>query len=99
MSGRQDRRGFLITAAAGLAGLRLRAQTALPAGLPEALRMDGGATIARASDWHRRRPEILELFTREMYGRAPGRPKRMTFRQMEAATPALGGAAVRKQIA
>jgi hypothetical protein len=101
MSGRQDRRGFLVTAAAGLSGgWRLRAQTALPPGLPDALRMNGGAMVTRVSDWHgKRRPEILELFAREMYGRVPDRPKRMTFRPIDSATPALGGAAVRKQIA
>jgi hypothetical protein len=100
MSTAQNRREFLGAAAVGLAArVRARAQSAPPEGLPDVLRMSNGAKITRAADWNgKRRPELLELFAREMYGRAPSRPKEMNFRQVEAATPALGGAAIRKQV-
>ena len=93
-----DRRKFL----AGVAlPCRAFAQSPLasPDGLPDVLRRNDGTMVSTAADWSRvRRPEILELFRREMYGRSPERPAKMRFRQWEGPAPALGGLALRKQV-
>lgn len=49
--------------------------------------------------WKKRRPELMETFTREMYGRSPGRPGKMTFEVFDRDARALGGKATRIQIA
>ncbi|MCD6303368.1 MAG: acetylxylan esterase [Planctomycetes bacterium] len=68
--------------------------------LPDPLVTLDGRKVTSAEMWRKvRRPEILELFRREMYGRAPGRPKEMTFRLLERDVRALGGKATRKQVA
>jgi hypothetical protein len=96
----RTRRAFLAASAGlGIIGTRhARADSAIPDGLPDVLRMADGTKITTASQWLPRRTELLDLFTREMYGRAPARPQRMAFRQVEAATEAFGGAALREQV-
>ena len=89
-----NRRSFLGAAAAASI---LRGQS-LPEGLPDPLVDAGGKRIRNASDWPRRRAEIITLFTREMYGQNPGRPPALTFHETERATPALNGLALRKQV-
>lgn len=70
-----------------------------PYTLPDPLVALDGTRITTPQLWfEKRRPEILELFTREMYGRAPGRPERMAFEVFEQSTNALNGLAIRKQI-
>ncbi|MDP6635205.1 MAG: sialidase family protein [Phycisphaerae bacterium] len=66
--------------------------------LPDPLVTLGGKKVTNAKDWPARRKEILELFSREMYGRSPGRPKGMTFKVFESDDNALGGKARRKQV-
>jgi hypothetical protein len=44
-----------------------------------------------------RRPEILRLMESMQFGRAPGRPAKVTVDAFDAGTPALGGKAVRRQ--
>jgi hypothetical protein len=52
-----------------------------------------------AKTWNdKRRPEIVRLFEENEYGRAPGRPKDMSFDVFDKGTPAMGGKALRKQI-
>ncbi len=60
--------------------------------------MAGGTKVTTARAWRERRRELLDLFTREMYGRAPGKPTQMSFRQVEGPAEALSGAALRKQV-
>lgn len=56
-----------------------------------------GATDAKT--WmSKRRPEVVKLFEENEYGRAPGRPKDMSFEVFDKGTPAFDGKAVRKQI-
>ena len=44
--------------------------------LPDPLRMESGKRVKRASVWwNKRRPEIVELFEREIYGRMPEGPQ------------------------
>ena len=67
--------------------------------LPDLLVCQDGTRVRTPEDWFKkRRPEILELFRREMYGRAPGRPPRMRFELIERSDRALNGKAIRKQV-
>jgi len=67
--------------------------------LPDPLRLLNGQTVKDARTWfNKRRPEIVRLFEENQYGRAPGRPKDMSFEVFEKGTPALDGKAVRRQV-
>ena len=68
--------------------------------LPDPLVASDGTKVADAKTWReKRRPEILELFRAQVYGRAPiGRPKNMTFEVFDLDRKALGGTATRKQV-
>jgi hypothetical protein len=69
-------------------------------GIPDPLVANDGSKITTAAEWReKRRPELIELFTREMYGRNPGRPEKMTFEVFDRDQAALGGKATRLQIA
>ena len=67
--------------------------------LPDALTMKNGKKVKDVKTWERkRRPELLELFASEIYGKAPvGRPSEMHFKLLESGD-AFGGKAVRKQV-
>lgn len=66
---------------------------------PDALRLRSGEVVIDAAGWReRRRPEILRLFEAQMYGRAPGRPARMTFERTSNDDGALGGLATRREV-
>jgi hypothetical protein len=68
--------------------------------LPDPLVAADGSRITKASEWReKRRPELLELLAREMYGRSPGRPERMVSEVFDRDKQALGGKATRIQIA
>lgn len=71
-----------------------------PYKLPELLKMLDGTNVTDAEMWtSRRRPEILELFKNEMYGRAPlERPEGMTFTLFDQDDKAIDGRATRKQV-
>lgn len=66
--------------------------------LPSLLKCLDGKKIRRAEQWEKiRRPEILKLFTQEVYGKIPGvldKPKIITY---ESSAEAFGGKAIRKQ--
>jgi hypothetical protein len=67
--------------------------------LPDPLVASDGQQIDTARLWwEKRRPEILELFQREVYGRSPGRPDSMTFQLSSVDRDALGGTAIRKEV-
>jgi hypothetical protein len=68
--------------------------------LPDPLLMQNGERVRDAETWFkRRRPEILELFRSQVYGRSPERPTGMTFDLASIDRQALGGKAVRKEVA
>ena len=69
-----------------------------PYSLPDPLVTNDGLRVADAATWHaRRRPEILELFRKYVFGRPPiGRPAGMSFTANSQA--ALGGQATRKDL-
>ncbi len=83
-----------------LAALLTLSAEARADGLPDPLVANDGTKITTASQWReKRRPELLELFTREMYGRSPGRPEKMSFDVFDRDEDALDGKATRIQIA
>jgi hypothetical protein len=70
-----------------------------PYTLPDPLVAADGTPIKDAAAWRRkRRPEILRLFEREVYGRAPGRPRSMRVETASVERRALEGKATRKEI-
>ena len=69
-------------------------------GLADPLTAVDGTPITTAAQWReQRRPELLDLFTREMYGRSPGRPEKFVSEVFDRDPLALGGLATRLQIA
>ena len=67
--------------------------------LPDLLVCSDGTPVTSADTWMRkRRPEILGLFEREMFGRMPGKPKEMRFETRSVSKNALGGKATRKEV-
>jgi hypothetical protein len=67
--------------------------------LPEVLVTQDGKDVTTPAMWRQqRRPEILGLFEQQMYGRAPGKPGRLEFRNLAVDEKALGGKATRKQV-
>jgi hypothetical protein len=47
--------------------------------LPDPLTFNNGSKVKNASDWRRRRAEIIELFDREVYGRRPKNIPKVTW--------------------
>jgi hypothetical protein len=67
--------------------------------LPTPFKSLDGRSIGTTEDWNRlRRPEIVELFKKEMYGRSPGRPDGLTFEVKSTKTNALDGLATRREV-
>ena len=48
--------------------------------LPEVLKFNDGKKVAKASEWPKRRAEIVELFEKEVYGRIPKNVPKVTWR-------------------
>lgn len=67
--------------------------------LPDPLMLSDGQRVTDVVTWReRRRPEILRLFEKHVYGKAPGRPEGMKFKVTSVAADALGGKATRKEV-
>ena len=67
--------------------------------LPDPLVAADGSAVRDAAAWRKRRLELLEVFSREVYGRTPsGRPAGMHWETTSVDRAALGGKAVRKEI-
>ncbi len=67
--------------------------------LPDPLVCNDGSRVTNAETWFaRRRPEILEAYRAEIFGRSPAAGTNVAFNAWEISTNALGGAATRKQI-
>lgn len=72
-----------------------------PYTLPDPLVCTDGTTVRDAATWQRkRRPELLELFAREVYGRTPATPAASRVRAQVTSVDrgALAGKAVRKEV-
>lgn len=66
--------------------------------LPDLLRLENGEPVRDARTWlDKRRPEIVELFEQNQYGRAPA-PRNIRYDVFEDFGVALGGKAVRRQV-
>ena len=67
--------------------------------LPDPLVCNDGSRVTNAESWFvHRRPEILEAYRAEIFGRSPAAGTNVTFNVWETCTNALGGTAVRKQV-
>ena len=76
-------------------------ESAVPAyTLPDPLKLNDGSMVRDIATWRtKRRPELLELFAREVYGRTPsGKPAQMHWAVTSVDRSALGGKAVRKEV-
>src|SRR5512140_227895 len=68
--------------------------------MPDPLLTRSGEKVRTAGDWKSlRRPEVLELFRQNVYGRAPvGRPAQLRFEILDAGSEAMDGKATRKLV-
>lgn len=67
--------------------------------LPDPLKLNSGKAVKDAKTWfEKRRPEIRKLIEDNWFGRAPGRPKEMSFDVTEQSAPAFDGKAIRRQV-
>ena len=67
--------------------------------LPAPLICADGERVTNSGMWlQKRRPEILELYRENIFGRSPDAATNVTFNVWETSTNALGGMATRKQI-
>lgn len=67
--------------------------------LPDLLTTRNGERVRDAKMWtERRRPEILEIYRSEVFGRSPAAPAKIDFEVTSVDKAALGGKAVRKQV-
>ena len=66
--------------------------------LPDPLACSDGTRVSDATAWYeKRRPEILQLFTEQVYGKAPGRTQNVRYSTTDSSL-ALNGLAIRKQV-
>ncbi|MCA9210449.1 MAG: hypothetical protein KDA55_18960, partial [Planctomycetales bacterium] len=66
--------------------------------LPDPLTTNDGRPVSSAEMWTQvRRPEVLELFQRHVYGRSPGRIGGLRFQELSSEV-ALDGQAIRRQV-
>ena len=67
--------------------------------LPDALRLADGTPVTDAATWQgRRRPELLNLFASQVYGKLPGPPPMLRATVTDLDQGALRGLATRKQV-
>src|SRR5690349_3599644 len=63
--------------------------------LPGALELDNGKTVKNAKQWWKqRRPQLVEYFDREVYGRLPPHVPRVSWTVADTKSEAKGGKAV-----
>lgn len=70
-----------------------------PYHLPDPLVLNNGQPVRNANDWfERRRPELIQAYEREIFGRVPRSAPPVRFEEAEPAAPAFDGKAVRRRI-
>jgi len=71
-----------------------------PYTLPDVLQLPDGKRLTNSKQWEtQQRPRILSLYKEHVYGQLPGRPAGMRFVVQSVDEQALGGKAIRKQVA
>ena len=72
----------------------------VPENVPELLKCEDGTRVSSVAQWEgKRRAEIMEFFTREVYGRRPvERPDGLSFERTEPDKVMMDGRALRKRI-
>ena len=67
--------------------------------LPDCLRMEDGRSVTNAAMWlEQRRPELMQLFQRQVYGRPLPRPSAMRFTVLREDKHAMDGRATRRDV-
>lgn len=66
--------------------------------LPDPLVFESGTEVKSEADWQKRRAEIVRLFEREMYGRAPEWTGRLSSELLTYNDQAFDGTAITKQV-
>ena len=97
---------LMITSLCGVIASQASAQDANydeskipPYELPELLVTSQGKPVQTIEQWETvRRPELLELFAREMYGRSPERPPSLRHKVTSYDEQVLDGQAIRQQV-
>ncbi len=70
-----------------------------PYELPDPLRMEDGRIVRTRRQWvNERRPELMEMFRSQMFGREPGPAPDLHSEVLEESRDAFGGLATRKQV-
>lgn len=70
-----------------------------PYTLPKALVCNDGTPVEDKGTWEgKRRQELLEIFSEEIYGRLPDADISTTYNILEEGSPTLGGKAIRRQV-
>ena len=100
-------RSFLITLMLMIPAFAMQAQefnydeSKVPSyTLPDALTTLKGKKVKTVKQWEKvRRPELLDLFETEMFGKMPGRPADLHFKVLTEDKNALNGTATRKEVA
>ena len=70
-----------------------------PYSLPDPLRMESGRKVRSVRQWEKkRRPELIRLFSEEVFGYVPGKPAGVHFRELTFGE-AFDGKALRKEMA
>jgi len=67
--------------------------------LPDPLQFENGTPVKTSREWlEQRRPQILKMFTEEIYGKAPPAPANVKFEILSQDENALDGKAIRKEV-
>lgn len=67
--------------------------------LPDPLVMQDGTPVRSPGQWYKsRRPELMAMFTEQMFGKCPEPSADLHFKVVESSSGALGGLATRKQV-
>jgi hypothetical protein len=80
------------------AGINYDESRVAPYTLPDPLVFADGRPVRTADEWRARRAELLGLFEREVYGKAPPAPRGMWHEVRTTDSKALGGRATRKEV-
>jgi hypothetical protein len=67
--------------------------------LPDIFTANDGTKISSIQQWEQiRRNELITVFSSQMYGKVPGKPKDLWFEELEVNNKALDGLATRRQV-